>query len=48
MAHKLEMTNLVKKDGRITLEPRYREPDSFETKLKHAKGVLFRVKIDDA
>ena len=48
MAHKLEMTNLVKKDGRITLEPRYREPDTFETKLKHAKGVLFRVKIDDA
>ena len=42
------MTNLVKKDGRITLEPRYREPDSFETKVKNGKAICFWVKIDDA
>ena len=48
MAHKLEMTNLVKKDGRITLEPKYREPDAFEIKVKNGKAICFWVKIDDA
>ena len=47
MANKLALTELVKKDGRITLEPKYRESDSFQTKVKNGKEVNFRVKIDD-
>ena len=47
LASKLDMTEVVKKDGRITLEPKWKEPDSFQSKLKAGQPIDFRIKIED-
>lgn len=44
---KLELTQIVKKDGRITLEPTFKKPDTFQQKLKARKPIYFRVKIQE-
>ena len=41
----LELAQLVKKDGRITLEPSFSKVDSHETKLKSAKAFYFRINV---
>lgn len=37
----------MKRDGKITLEPRHKKPDSFQSKVKSGESLSFRVNVND-
>ena len=41
----ISITDIVKKDGRMSLEPKFREPDSFLTRIKGSRPFNFCVKL---
>ena len=41
----IQLKEVVKKDGKMLLEPKYKEPDTFMTRIKSGKQFLFCVKI---
>lgn len=42
----LELTEIVKKDGKIILEPKYKEADSIQTRIKSGKAFNFCINIE--
>jgi len=43
----ISLGEIVKKGGKMTLEPKFKEPDSFLTRVKHKVPFNFCVKIAD-
>ena len=42
---KLELVDILKANGKTTLSPRQKEPDSFQSKLMAGSPKFFRVRI---
>ena len=42
----LELTEVVKKDGKMILEPKLKEPDMFQTRVKSNKAFNFCINIE--
>lgn len=43
----LELAEVVKKDGKVTLEPKHKQPDQIQVKLRADTPFYFRVRIED-
>ena len=41
------LNDIVKKDGKLTLEPKVKEADTFETRIKGNRLFFFRLKLED-